>query len=107
MELAQYEIVLINLDPTVRSEIKKTRPCVIISPNEMNRFLNTIIVAPMTSGSKSYPTRISVNHNDQKGWVVIDQIRTLDRQRIIKKVGQLEEKEIQKVKDVILETFVK
>ena len=107
MELAQYEIVLINLDPTVGSEIKKTRPCVIISPNEMNRFLNTIIVAPMTSGSKSYPTRISVNHNDQKGWVVIDQIRTLDRQRIIKKVGQLEEKEIQKVKDVILETFVK
>lgn len=107
MELAQYEIVLINLDPTVGSEIKKTRPCVIISPNEMNRYLNTIIVAPMTSGSKSYPTRISVNHNDQKGWVVIDQIRTLDRQRIIKKLGQLEEKEIQKVKDVILETFVK
>ena len=106
MELIQYQIVLVNLDPTVGSEIKKTRPCVIVSPNEMNKFLNTIVVAPMTSTSKAYPTRIAVNHNQQNGWVVIDQIRTVDRQRIIKVLGDLSEKEIAKVKDVIKETFV-
>lgn len=106
MDLVQYQIVLVNLDPTVGSEIKKTRPCVIVSPNEMNKFLNTIVVAPMTSTSKAYPTRIAVNHNQQNGWVVIDQIRTVDRQRIIKILGELSEKEIIKVKDVIKETFV-
>lgn len=106
MELVQYQIVLVNLDPTVGSEIKKTRPCVIVSPNEMNKFLNTIVVAPMTSTSKAYPTRIAVNHNQQNGWVVIDQIKTVDRQRIIKILGELSEKEILKVKKIIKETFV-
>ena len=106
MELVQYQIVLVNLDPTVGSEIKKTRPCVIVSPNEMNKFLNTIVVAPMTSTSKAYPTRIAVNHNQQNGWVVIDQIKTIDRQRIIKILGELSEKEILKVKKIIKETFV-
>jgi mRNA interferase MazF len=106
MELVQYNIVLVNLDPTVGSEIKKTRPCVIVSPNEMNKFLSTIVVAPMTSTSKAYPTRIAVNHNQQTGWVVIDQIRTVDRQRIIKVIGELSAKEIAKVKEVIKETFV-
>ena len=84
MELKQYKIVLVNLDPTIGSEIKKTRPCVIISPNEMNKYLQTIVVAPMTSSSKNYPTRIEVHHNKTKGWIVLDQIRTVDRQRIIK-----------------------
>jgi len=106
MELVQYQIVLVNLDPTIGSEIKKTRPCVIVSPDEMNKFLNTIVVAPMTSTSKAYPTRIAVNHNQQNGWVVIDQIRTVDRQRIIKVLGELSKKEITKIKDVIKETFV-
>ena len=106
MELVQYQIVLVNLDPTVGSEIKKTRPCVIVSPNEMNKFLNTIVVAPMTSTSKAYPTRIAVNHNQQNGWVVIDQINTIVRQRIIKILGELSEKEILKVKKIIKETFV-
>ena len=106
MDLNQYHIVLVNLDPTLGSEIKKTRPCVIVSPNEMNKFLNTIVIAPMTSTSKAYPTRVSVNHNKQSGWVVIDQIRTIDRQRIIKQLGELSEKEIIKVKEVIKETFV-
>lgn len=105
MELVQYQIVLVNLNPTVGSEIK-TRPCVIVSPNEMNKFLNTIVVAPMTSTSKAYPTRIAVNHNQQNGWVVIDQTRTVDRQRIIKILGELSEKEILKVKKIIKETFV-
>lgn len=106
MELKQYQLVLANLDPTVGSEIKKTRPCVIISPNEMNKYLQTIVVAPMTSSSKSYPTRIEVKHNKTKGWIVIDQIRTIDRQRIIKILGTLVDKEINNVKAVLKETYV-
>ena len=106
MELKQYQIVLINLDPTIGSEIKKTRPCVIISPNEMNKYLQTIVVAPMTSSSKNYPTRVEVNHNKTKGWIVLDQIRTVDRQRIMKLFESLKEKEIQKVKEVLKETYV-
>lgn len=106
MELSQYEIVLVNLDPTAGSELKKTRPCVIISPNEMNKYLQTIVVAPMTTTSKPYPTRIEVRHNKQKGWMVIDQIRTIDRNRIIKILGVLNEREIAKAKAIIRETFV-
>ncbi len=106
MELSQYQIVLVNLNPTVGSEIKKTRPCVIISPNEMNKYLQTIVLAPMTSSSKNYPTRVEVNHDKKKGWIVLDQIRTVDRQRIIKVLGNLTEKEIVKVKAVLKETYV-
>ena len=87
MDLKQYSIVLVNLDPTVESEIKKTRPCVIISPNEMNKYLNTIVVAPMTTNLKKYPTRISVKHNGKTGMIAIDQIRTVDKTRIIKVFG--------------------
>ena len=106
MELAQYSIVLVNLDPTIGSEIKKTRPCVIISPDEMNKHLQTLIIAPMTSQSKSYPTRVEVKHNQKQGWVVLDQIRTIDKQRIIKFLDRLTEREIAKVKLVIKETLV-
>jgi mRNA interferase MazF len=106
MELNQYEIVLVNLDPTIGSEMKKTRPCVIISPNEMNKYLQTIVIAPMTSSSKHYPTRIEVKHNKIKGWVVVDQIRTIDRNRVIKILGKLTENEIYKVKTIIQETYV-
>jgi mRNA interferase MazF len=106
MDLKQYQIVLINLDPTIGSEMKKTRPCVIISPNEMNKFLQTIVVAPMTSSSKTYPTRVEINHDKKKGWIVLDQIRTVDRQRITKILGNLTEKEIKKVKAILRETFV-
>jgi mRNA interferase MazF len=106
MELNQYEIVLVNLDPTVGSEMKKTRPAVIISPNEMNKYLNTIVIAPMTSSSKTYPTRVEVKNNKTKGWIVLDQIRTIDRERIIKKLDQLTTKEVSKVKAIIKETFV-
>ena len=106
MELKQYQIVLINLDPTIGSEIKKTRPCVIISPDEMNKYLQTIVVAPMTSSSKNYPTRVEVNHNKTKGWIVLDQIRTVDRQRIMKSFESLKEKDIQKVKEILKETYV-
>ncbi|WP_295237569.1 type II toxin-antitoxin system PemK/MazF family toxin [Sediminibacterium sp.] len=106
MELNQYQIVLVNLDPTIGSEMKKTRPCVIISPNEMNKYLQTIVVAPMTSTSKPYPTRIEIKHQKKKGWIVLDQIRTIDRNRIIKVAGILLSNEIEEVKSVIKETFV-
>ncbi|MEN9908163.1 MAG: hypothetical protein RLZZ540_1312 [Bacteroidota bacterium] len=106
MDLKQYQIVLVNLDPTIGSEMKKTRPCVIISPNEMNKFLQTIVIAPMTSSSKTYPTRVQINHDKKKGWIVLDQIRTIDRQRIINILGNLTEKEVQKVKEILKETFV-
>ncbi len=106
MELDQYDIVLVNLDPTLGSEIKKTRPCVIISPNEINDNLRTITIAPMTTKSRSYPTRVKVKHNKQTGWVVVDQIRTIDKSRIIKNLGSLSDSEVILCKQIIRETFV-
>ncbi|MBE0638345.1 MAG: type II toxin-antitoxin system PemK/MazF family toxin [Bacteroidales bacterium] len=106
MELNQYQIVLVNLDPTIGSEIRKTRPCVIISPDEMNRHLQTIVVAPMATTSKNYPTRIEVNHENLTGWIVVDQIRTIDKQRIIQVKGTLTQNEIRKVKSVLKETYI-
>ncbi len=106
MEVKQYQIVLVNLEPTLGSEIQKTRPCVIVSPNEMNDNLKTVVIAPMTSTSRKYPTRVKVKHNSQEGWVVIDQIRTIDKIRIVKKFGSLTDKEIRECKRVIRETFV-
>lgn len=106
MELKQYAIILVNLDPTIGSEIKKTRPCVIVSPNEMNKYLNTIVVAPMTTNLKKYPTRIPVKHNEKKGMIAIDQIRTIDKKRIIKMFDRLTNMEIKKCKSILKETFV-
>jgi mRNA interferase MazF len=106
MELIQYQIVLVNLDPTIGSEIKKTRPCVIISPDEMNKYLNMVIIAPMTSQSKKYPTRIEVNHDNKIGWIVLDQIRTIDKQRIVKSIDKLTESEVAQVKMTIKELLV-
>ncbi len=106
MELKQYQVVLVNLDPTIGSEMKKTRPCVIISPDEMNKYLQTIVLAPMTSSSKPYPTRVEVRSNKTKGWIVLDQVRTVDRQRIIKILNVLTDKEIANVKAVLKETYV-
>jgi len=106
MEISQYEIVLLNLEPTIGSEMKKTRPCVVLSPNEMNKYLQTIVIAPLTSSSKPYPTRIEITQEVIKGWIVLDQIRTVDRIRIIKSLGYLTVKEIDNVKNVIKETYV-
>lgn len=106
MELDQYDIVLVNLDPTLGSEIKKTRPCVIISPNEINDNLRTITIAPMTTISKNYPTRVKVKHNKKVGSMVVEQIRTIDKSRIIKNLGSLSDNEIILCKQVIRETFV-
>ncbi|WP_298956282.1 type II toxin-antitoxin system PemK/MazF family toxin [uncultured Nonlabens sp.] len=106
MELEQYSIILVNLNPTIGSEIKKTRPCVIISPNEINKFLRTIIVAPMTTNLKNYPTRIKVKHNGKRGMIAIDQIRTIDKSRVLKTFNKLSKSEIQNCKEIIRETFV-
>jgi len=102
----QYQIVLVNLDPTLGSEIKKIRPCVIISPDEMNLHLATLVIAPITSTSKPYPTRIEIKNSASKGWIVLDQIRTIDKLRIVKSFGALGAKEIEKIKSVMKETFV-
>lgn len=106
MELTQYSVILVNLDPTVGSEIKKSRPCVIISPDEMNKYLRTIIVAPMTTNLKKYPTRIPVKITGKKGMIAIDQIRTIDKMRILKVFDTLTPLEIRKCKEVLKETFV-
>lgn len=106
MAINQYQIVLVNLDPTIGHEIKKTRPCVVISPDEMNRHLLTIIIAPVSSKSRSYPTRVQLGQNKLSGWIVLDQIRTIDRNRIIKEMGKLSGKEIGLVKGVIREMLV-
>ena len=106
MGLSQYEIVLVNLDPTIGSEINKTRPCLIISPDEINSNLRNITIAPMTTKSHRYPTRVQVRHNNQIGWVIIDQIRTIDKARVIKTLGHLDAAAIAECKKVIKETFV-
>jgi len=99
----QYNIVLVNLDPTIGSEIKKTRPCVIVSPNEMNFNINTVIIAPMTSKSREYPTRVKFK---DKSFIVLDQIRTIDKQRIIKKLDILDKNTILEVKKIIYQMLV-
>ncbi|TGN13788.1 type II toxin-antitoxin system PemK/MazF family toxin [Leptospira ilyithenensis] len=106
MVIHQYDIYLINLDPTIGYEIKKSRPCIIISPDEMNKFIGTVIIAPMTTKSKSYPTRIEITFQGKKGSVVLDQIRTVDKSRLIKKLGSTDNKIIQKIKKIIQEMLV-
>ena len=106
MEIKQYEIILVNLDPTIGSEIRKTRPCVVISPDEMNKYLRTAVIAPMTGTSKNYPTRVEIKHDHKIGWIVLDQVRTIDKQRIVKILGKLSKPEIKKVKAVLKETFI-
>ena len=106
MDLKQYEVVLVNLDPTQGSEMKKTRPCVVISPNEMNRYLRTIIIAPLTTQSRDYPTRVEVLVQGKNAWMVLDQIRTIDRNRVIKKLGLISKEEVQMCKKVIRQMLV-
>ena len=100
------EKILESADPTQGSEIKKTRPCVILSPDEMNNDLQTIVVAPMTSTLRNYPTRVEIRHGNKIGFLVLDQIRTVDRRRIIQQMGSLSLREIYKVKKTLRETFI-
>jgi mRNA interferase MazF len=92
MVVKRFDVYLISLDPTVGSEIQKTRPCLIISPDEMNRHIKTVIVAPMTSAEKEYPTRVTCKFRKKQGQIVLDQIRTIDKSRLIKKLGSIDSK---------------
>jgi mRNA interferase MazF len=104
--MEQYSICLVNLEPTIGHEIKKTRPCVIISPDEMNEHISTIIIAPMTTKLHTYPTRVPLTFQGKKGWIVLDQIRTVDKRRAIKKLGKISPNKIAEVKNVINEMLV-
>ncbi len=106
MGLGQYEVVLVNLEPTVGSEIRKTRPCVVVSPVELNRNLNTVVVAPMTTSLKNYPTRVVVNFEGKEGRIAVDQIRAVDSKRIEKLLGKIGNREITELRRTIRETFV-
>jgi mRNA interferase MazF len=88
----RFDVYLINLDPTIGSEIQKTRPCLIISPDEMNLNIRTVIIAPMTSAKKEYPTRISCTFRKKQGQIVLDQVRTVDKARLIQKLGTIDSK---------------
>jgi len=92
MVVNRFDVFLVNLDPTIGSEIQKTRPCLIISPDEMNRNIRTVIIAPMTSAQKDYPTRVSCTFREKQGQIVLDQIRTVDKERLIKKLGTIDSK---------------
>jgi mRNA interferase MazF len=106
MEISQYDVCLVNLDPTIGHEMKKTRPCLVISPNEMNENIRTFIIAPMTTKSHDYPTRIKVSFNGKTAWIVLDQIRTIDKQRLVKKLGGIRDDVILSVKTAIKEMLV-
>ena len=106
MKINQYDIVLVNLDPSQGSEIKKTRPCLVISPDEINFNLSTITIAPMTTKSRAWPTRLKIRFNNKTGWAAIDQIRTIDKKRVIKILGRISSYEISECKRIIKTTFV-
>ncbi len=107
MEISRFDVHLISLDPTIGHEIKKTRPCLVISPDEMNRHISTIIIAPMTSKGRGYPSRVDCVFQGTHGQVVLDQIRTVDKQRLIKRLGRLSNSSSDKVLSVLYEMFSK
>ena len=101
----RYEVYLVDLDPTQGSEIQKTRPCIVISPDEMNRHIRTVIIAPMTSTRRSYPTRVDLTFQRKKGQVVLDQIRTVDKSRLVRRLGVLPKARSREVAGVLQEMF--
>lgn len=105
MAINRFEVYLVILDPTVGSEIKKTRPCLVVSPDEMNHYIRTVIVAPMTTKGPPYPTRIACRFKGKDGQVVLDQIRAVDHVRLAKKLGRLDAKTTASVLDVLQEMF--
>ncbi|MDO8597507.1 MAG: type II toxin-antitoxin system PemK/MazF family toxin [Sulfuricaulis sp.] len=102
---SRFEIYLVSLDPTQGHEIRKTRPCVVISPDEMNHHIGTVIVAPMTTKGRDYPTRVPVNFQRKKGQIVLDQIRTVDKTRLVKHLGKLDKTVSNRVLGVLQEMF--
>ena len=105
MAIRRFEVHLINLDPTVGSEIQKTRPCLVVSPDELNRHVRTVVVAPMTTKGQAYPTRVPCRFRGKAGQVVLDQIRTVDRARLIKRLGRLDARTAARVLEVLQEMF--
>ena len=105
MVINRFDVYIVVLDPTVGSEIQKTRPCLIISPDEMNRHIATVIVAPMTTKGRSYPTRVTCTFQGKEGQVVLDQIRTIDKSRLARKLGRLKKEVQQEVLSVLIEMF--
>ncbi|MBU0480900.1 MAG: type II toxin-antitoxin system PemK/MazF family toxin [Proteobacteria bacterium] len=105
MEINRFDVFLVNLDPTVGHEIKKTRPCLVISPDEMNRNISTMIIAPMTTKGRSYPTRIPCSFQGRSGQIILDQIRTIDKERLVKKLGVISKSARAKTLRVLQELF--
>lgn len=105
MVVKRFDVYLINLDPTIGSEIRKTRPCLVVSPDEMNRFIRTVIVAPMTTKGASYPTRVSCKFQGKQGQVVLDQIRTVDKGRLVGRLGKVAKQTQSEVLSVLGEMF--
>ena len=106
MEVSQYDICIVNLDPTRGSEIKKTRPCIIISPDEMNQHLRTVQMAPLTSNTRPYPWRVSIRFRRKNGMVALDQIRTVDKSRLVRKAGKAAPRVIDGIKAVVHEMLI-
>lgn len=100
-----FDVYLANLDPTTGSEIQKTRPCLVISPDEMNRNIRTVIIAPMTSAQKEYPTRVPCTFQKKKGQIVLDQLRTIDKTRLIKKLGTIDSEDQSEVISILQKLF--
>jgi mRNA interferase MazF len=107
MEVNRFDVLLVNLDPTIGHEIKKTRPCAVISPDEMNHNIGTVIVAPMTTKGRNYPTRVTCSFQGVTGQVVLDQIRTVDKARLVKKLGRLSPTAADQVLNILMEMFQK
>jgi mRNA interferase MazF len=105
MEINRFEVFLVDLDPTIGHEIKKTRPCLVISPNEINHYISTVIVAPMTTKGREYPTRIPCTFQGEKGQIVLDQIRAVDKKRLVKKLGSISKGSQAKTLSVLQELF--
>ena len=105
MVVKRFEVYLVNLDPTIGSEIQKTRPCLIISPDEMNSYIATVIVAPMTTKGRDYPSRVNCQFEGKDGQIVLDQIRTVDKSRLLKKLGKINDATQNEVLAVLLEMF--
>jgi mRNA interferase MazF len=106
MVISQYDVFLVNLDPTIGHEIKKTRPCLVISPDEMNGNIATVTIAPMTTKSRTYPTRVAVTFKRKNGWIVLDQIRTVDKRRLVKRLGKINGPVILNVKATLSEMLI-
>lgn len=101
----RFDVYLVNLDPTVGSKIRKTRPCVVISPDEMNRHIRTVIIAPMTTKARPYQTRVECRFDGRNGQVVLDQIRTVDRARLVRRLGRLSDSALENVLARLAEMF--